>query len=291
MRRIGIIGRSGGPRSRSESRPERLRTRPTSPPACYRALAKPQPTWCWHRRSASAMGRQERPSCSSSVAEPCSRSAAAVSTDSEVANSGHDHGIEPLPANYVQGVEHSRSPELMVTQLHSATGGLLVNASTVIAVCATVIAGASLGVSVYEARATRAHNRRSVQPLLVLWGKFSTGATSGLGLRNSGLGPAKVTDSKLTLDGVELGDFSKSTVDKLRHALSFPVAANTLDGQPFLETDYEQFLLSVDSYDMVQHPGFYELIESRLRIEITYDSIYGGEQLTAVYSTDQSSDP
>jgi hypothetical protein len=166
-----------------------------------------------------------------------------------------------------------------------------VNASTVIAVCATVIAGASLSVSVYEARAARAHNRRSVQPLLVLWGKFSTGATSGLGLSNSGLGPAKVTDSKLTLDGVELGDFSRSTVDKLRDPLPFPVAATTFDGQSFLETDFEQFLLSVDSCDVLQHRKFYELIESRLRIEIRYDSVYGGEQFTAVYSTGQPADP
>lgn len=38
-----------------------------------------------------------------------------------------------------------------------------VNANTVIAVCAVVIAGASLIVSVYEARATRKHNRYSVR--------------------------------------------------------------------------------------------------------------------------------
>jgi hypothetical protein len=166
-----------------------------------------------------------------------------------------------------------------------------VNASTVIAVCAIVIAGASLGVSVYEARATRTHNRRSVQPLLVLWGKFGPGATSGLGLTNSGLGPAKITKSKLTIDGVERGDFGKSTIDKLIDRLPFPVATSTFDGRPFLEMDYEQFLLSVDSYDVFQHHEFYELIESRLRIEIQYDSIYGGEQFTAVYPPGQPFDP
>jgi hypothetical protein len=112
-----------------------------------------------------------------------------------------------------------------------------VNASTVIAVCATVIAGASLGISVYEARATRMHNRRSVQPLLGLWAKFGPGAISGLGLINSGLGPAKITDSKLVIDGVELGDFSRSTVYKLIvDSLSFPVDTGTLDSKPFLET-------------------------------------------------------
>jgi hypothetical protein len=161
---------------------------------------------------------------------------------------------------------------------------MLMDASTVIAVCAAVIAGASLGVSVYEARATRMHNRRSVQPLLALWGKLSTGATSGVGLRNSGLGPAKITASKLILDGVELGDLSRPTVDKLLGSLSFPVATTTLGSQTFLETGFEEFLLSVESYDEAQHREFYELIESRLRIEIQYDSIYGGEKFRVTYN-------
>jgi hypothetical protein len=161
---------------------------------------------------------------------------------------------------------------------------MLMNASTVIAVCAVVIAGASLGVSVYEARATRMHNRRSVQPILSLWGKISTGATSGLGLRNSGLGPAKITGSKLILDGVERGDLSKSTVEKLCDSLSFPVATTTLGGQSFLETGFDEFLLSVESYDEDQHREFHEFIMSRLRIEIQYNSIYGGEKFRTTYN-------
>jgi hypothetical protein len=158
------------------------------------------------------------------------------------------------------------------------------NASTVIAVCAVVIAGASLGVSAYEARATRMHNRRSVQPILSLWGMISTGATSGVGLSNSGLGPAKITGSKLILDGVELGDLSKPTVDKLRGPLSFPVAAATLESQSFIETGFEIFLFSVDPFDENQHREFGEWIESRLRIEIQYDSIYGGEKFRVTYN-------
>jgi hypothetical protein len=42
------------------------------------------------------------------------------------------------------------------------------DASTVVAICATVIAVASLAVSVYQARATRRHNQLSVRPLLEL---------------------------------------------------------------------------------------------------------------------------
>lgn len=160
------------------------------------------------------------------------------------------------------------------------------DANTVIAICATFIAVASLVVSVYEARATRAHNRHSVQPLLVLTTRFPVGGTAGLRLANSGLGPAKIIGTKLMLDGVRFGDFNRSSVDefrdKLRDELSVRPHATTLGGQPFLDTDYEEFLLRVDSYDPSQHRKFRELIEHRLGIEIRYTSLYD-ERFTAVY--------
>lgn len=156
------------------------------------------------------------------------------------------------------------------------------DANTVIAICATVIAVASLLVSVYEARAARAHNRHSVQPLLVLTTRFPVGGTAGLRLANSGLGPAKIICTKLMLDGVRFGDFSRSSVDELRDELSIRPRATTLGGQPFLNTDYGEFLLSVDSYDPSQHRKFRELIELRLGIEIQYSSLYD-ERFTAVY--------
>jgi hypothetical protein len=126
------------------------------------------------------------------------------------------------------------------------------------------------------------HNRRSVQPLLGLRTGFPVGGTAGLVLSSSGLGPAKIMASKLTIDGVRRGDFSKANVDKLRDSLPVRPHATTLGGQPFLDTDYEQFLLSVDSYDPSKHRKFRELIDHRLRIEIQYDSLYA-ERFTVVY--------
>ena len=113
------------------------------------------------------------------------------------------------------------------------------DANTVIAACAVVIAVGSLVVSVYEARATRAHNRHSVQPLLVFRTGFSVGGTAGLILANSGLGPAKIIKTTLMLDGAEFGDLSKESVDKLRGDQPDRPHAITLGGQPFLDTDYE----------------------------------------------------
>ena len=57
-----------------------------------------------------------------------------------------------------------------------------------------------------------------------------------------------------------------------------------MGGQPFLDTDYQQFLLSVDPYDPSEHDEFRRLIEQgRLWLEIRYESIYGGEGFTVVY--------
>jgi hypothetical protein len=89
------------------------------------------------------------------------------------------------------------------------------------------------------------------------------------------------------LDGKQIGDFSRPNVDQLRSGLSVRPHASTLGGHPFLNTDYEQFLLYVDSYDPSQHGEFRELIEGRLKIEIQYESIYGGERFTVVYPRDR----
>ncbi|HEY6278376.1 MAG TPA: hypothetical protein VIX86_18825 [Streptosporangiaceae bacterium] len=159
-------------------------------------------------------------------------------------------------------------------------------ASTVIAVCAVVIAGASLVVSVYEARAMRKHNRYSVRPLLELSMSFKAGDTAGLILGNYGLGPAAVTTSSLSFDGKLLGEFNESGVNEVRAVLSVRPSAVTLGGHPFLDTGYKRFLLSVQPYDPDQHREFYELIRHRLRVEIQYDSIYGGERFKVVHSPD-----
>jgi hypothetical protein len=168
-----------------------------------------------------------------------------------------------------------------------------VNANTVIAICGVVIAVASLGLSARVARANQNHNRLSVRPLLGLTTTFTGGATAGLLLTNSGLGPARIISSQLTYDGTQFGEFNKANVDALKDGLAardrLPVRphAATLGGQPFLDTDYQQFLLSVDQYDPREDRTFRQLIETKLRLEIQYESIYGGEGFTVVYPNPQ----
>jgi hypothetical protein len=158
-----------------------------------------------------------------------------------------------------------------------------VDANTVIAICGVVIAVASLGVSAYVAWATRKHDRLSVRPLLGLTTTFPVGATVGLRLTNSGLGPARIISSQLTFGAEQFGEFNKPNVDEFRRRLAVRPHAATLGEQPFLDTDYQQFLLSVDPYDPSEHREFRQLIERQLRLEIQYESIYGGEGFTVVY--------
>lgn len=156
-------------------------------------------------------------------------------------------------------------------------------ASTVVAICATDIAVASLAVSVIEARATRVHNRQSVRPILALRTGFRVGGLAGLRLTNLGLGPAAITTTKLSFDGVLLGEFNESNVNRIRDTLTaVRPAAVTLGGRSFLDADYDEYLLGVAPYDPDLHGEFVELIRRRLEVEIHYESLYGGEGFKTV---------
>jgi len=151
------------------------------------------------------------------------------------------------------------------------------DASTVVAICAVVIAVGSLVVSVSEAQATRNHYRRSVRPLLQLDIPLHPGRRSGLQLINAGLGPAVITKTVLMVDGEELdGGFNESNVNTVRDALPFQPrpSAVTFGGKVFLAADYSQFLLSVASFDRDEHAEFEDLLRRRLTLEIRYESLY-----------------
>jgi hypothetical protein len=160
------------------------------------------------------------------------------------------------------------------------------NASIVVAICATVIAVLSLSVSVYEARATRRHDRISVRPFLELRVGLRQGRTAGLQLINSGLGPAAITSTVLTLDDKSLGEFSEASINMLRSKLSIRPAAVTFR-KTILATDYDQFLLSVEPFDRTEHAEFADLVTHRLGMEIHYESLYGGED----YKTERKPHP
>lgn len=149
------------------------------------------------------------------------------------------------------------------------------DASTVVAVCATVIAVVSLAVSVYEVAATRRHNRLSVRPLLELRTSFHPGRTAGLQLVNVGLGPAVITGSVLRLKGEPLGPWDEATVNQVREGL-FPFwpSAVTFTAGSLLATDY----------DPDDHTVLFDLVRCRLGVQLQYQSIYGGQTWTAAWT-------
>jgi hypothetical protein len=150
------------------------------------------------------------------------------------------------------------------------------NASIVVAICATVIAVLSLAVSVDEARATRRHNRITVRPFLELRVGLPQGGKAGLELINAGLGPAAITRTVLSLDGQSLGEYGEESVNVLRSKLSVRPSAVTFR-KTLLAADYDQFLLNIEPFDRAEHAEFADLLRHRLGLEIHYESLYGGE--------------
>jgi hypothetical protein len=156
------------------------------------------------------------------------------------------------------------------------------NAETVTAICAVVIAVGSLVVSVYQTHATRQHNRHSVRPVLQLHRGWPTGSRAGIRLINSGLGPAVIVDSVLTVDDEVIGAWNAPSVDSVRDRLSVHPSAVTFNQGEVIATGYQQYLLSVASYDPQNHAEVEDLINQRLTLKIRYESLYGGEDYTVV---------
>ncbi|MFE9476958.1 hypothetical protein ACFYOR_39140 [Streptomyces griseofuscus] len=156
------------------------------------------------------------------------------------------------------------------------------NADTVTAICAVVIAVASLIVSVYQTHAMREHNRHSVRPILQLHRGWPTGGRAGIRLINSGLGPAVIVESTITVDDEVIGAWNKLSADRVRDPLSIRPFAATFNHGEVIAIDHEQYLLSVASYDPQHHAEVKDLINRRLTLEIRYESLYGGEDYTVV---------
>jgi len=165
------------------------------------------------------------------------------------------------------------------------------NTETVTSISATVIAVTAVAISVYEARATRQHNRHSVRPVLQLSLYYGNGKRSGLRIANSGLGPALVTKTMVTIDGVAVGPWTKPIVDEIRNPLPFGTSATTFTAGTFLKNEYSEFLLSVERFSWNQHEELVSLIDQRLELEVSYESLYGGEQFKTVWTPRHTNPP
>lgn len=157
------------------------------------------------------------------------------------------------------------------------------NAETITAICAIIVAVASLVVSFAEHRVNRRHNQNSIRPLLQINRvKKYYNAEAGLKLKNCGLGPAIIIESIVKLDGETLGEWSVETFEKIEDLTSGRIdIMTTLDANRVLQFGQEFLILGMHDFDNDDHSWFWELVTKRLSFEIRYESIYGGEAFTA----------
>jgi hypothetical protein len=139
-----------------------------------------------------------------------------------------------------------------------------------IPLCALLVSAAALGVAVYEGWSSRAHQRLSVRPYVLL--DFGINENeAGWWIGNEGLGPAVVAWSLVTVDGqpcVSWGD-----VDA---ALDLPPSyhvkySNPLHGYPIKSGERLEMFRVVDNESAV---GALLRGRSRVAIEVCYCSFY-----------------
>ncbi|MET8357383.1 hypothetical protein [Micromonospora sp. NPDC005171] len=155
------------------------------------------------------------------------------------------------------------------------------DANSVTAICATVIAVASLMVSITEARASRRHNFQSVRPLLSLDCLRLNSGLAGIRIRNAGLGPAIIRVTTLFLDGEEIGPWEKQVVDPLRGTFAvWPNFSTLRSGKP-IPVGQELMILAIEDYDPARDAEFWAAVTQRIRIRVQYESIYANERQEA----------
>jgi hypothetical protein len=154
-------------------------------------------------------------------------------------------------------------------------------ADTVVAACATVIALGSLWVSVVQSRLSVRHNRESVRPLVQLRQvrlvRGSEGRKAGLLAVNAGLGPALVTRTDVYLDGVHIGQWNLDAFRRIFAGAPQEPQISALFTGSCLVSGHKTYLLLLEPFDETGDAWFWEMVSRRLRIEIHYESLYGGE--------------
>jgi hypothetical protein len=87
--------------------------------------------------------------------------------------------------------------------------------------------------------------------------------------------------TRLFLDGKLLGGIDQDSVNRLRARLHIRPSASTSVAGEAIAKDASHALLTLPDYDRERNAEFEEPISNRLRVEIVYESLYGGEKFEA----------
>lgn len=151
--------------------------------------------------------------------------------------------------------------------------------NSITAICAVIIALASLVVAVMESRASREYNRQSVRPVLqIIRSRLHGDLRAGLMLRNVGLGPAVIVGTTVILDGDRIGSWDRETFAHLVGTNKPVPSFSSLYERAVVPAGEEKYLILMDPFKEERHSWFWNLIAHRLTLEVRYESLYGGEK-------------
>lgn len=152
------------------------------------------------------------------------------------------------------------------------------DAQTITAICSVFIAVAALFIAVWQARATRVHNRLSVKPQLVFERKVDNlPPVAQIILKNNGIGPAIVRAFDVQVDGNKIQPFDASKWETIVNEIGIQYkhfnGQNLECGTIIGIGDINQ-ILNVDTSGSQPVRDVFDAL-FRINIIIEYESIYG----------------
>ncbi len=153
----------------------------------------------------------------------------------------------------------------------------------IIASIAVLVSAISVIIAVLALRANIKHYKVTVQPILKMWGHFSTDLNPGIGieLRSSGLGPALIKEFKLSWNKIEIDNDKKFTI--ISNALNISDINYTkfYEGD-ILHKDERSWILFIRKELLPTESTIlkgkikeiFNLIQDNINIKIVYSSLY-----------------
>ncbi|WP_431033741.1 hypothetical protein ACQYWQ_09490 [Streptomyces sp. P6-2-1] len=155
-------------------------------------------------------------------------------------------------------------------------------AETVIAFAATVVAVGSLWVSWTQTAATREHNRLSVRPVLQFRRFRDSGQDhAGVRLSNAGLGPAVITRREVRIDGEDFGGWSPRAGARVSEPAGRKPLLYSLHPGTVLLAGERVFPTRLVPFDREADAEYWRVVDQRLEMIVHYEAVYGGEGLRA----------
>ena len=156
------------------------------------------------------------------------------------------------------------------------------SADTIVSFSAIVIASASIFVAIWQGIENRKHNRLSVRPKLQIM--FSVDKEKfGYKIVNNGLGPATITGKRIFIDDKEISYEGFSGYEELINKLNFNdrhLSHSAINPGITITAGETRNIILVNIEEEDNLDTLLPAIYQRIRIEITYESMYNESFIT-----------